>query len=56
MEYVLIRQSLFVRINRNDELSVVNCIFHYISVNLKNGLDQIKSDCIDLKKIIMDIL
>ena len=25
MEYVLIRQSLFVRINRSDELSVVNC-------------------------------
>ena len=25
MEYILIRQSLFVRIDRNDELSVVNC-------------------------------
>ena len=25
MEYFLIRKSLFVRINRSDELSVVNC-------------------------------
>ena len=27
MEYILIHQSLFVRINRSDELSVVNCRF-----------------------------
>ena len=26
MEYILIHQSLFVRSNRSDELSVVNCI------------------------------
>ena len=25
MECILIRQNLFVRINRSDELSVVNC-------------------------------
>ena len=30
MEYVLIRQSLFVWINRSGELSVVNCITRYV--------------------------
>ena len=28
MEYVLIRQRLLVRINRSDELSIVNCTFY----------------------------
>ena len=30
MEYILIRQSLFVRINRSDELSVVDGNFYLI--------------------------
>ena len=40
MEYVLIRQSLFVRINRCDELSVVNCIkMNVIVTRLKMFLE-----------------
>ena len=41
MEYVLICQSLFVRINRSDELSVVNCTWKYFVL-----------DCADSKNLL----
>ena len=57
MEYVLIHQSLFVRINRSDELSVVNCIVSTktkqnklslrlkIKIFLKKVVDQSLENC-----------
>ena len=37
MEYVLIRQSLFVQINRSDELSVVNCMDYLVPITIRTA-------------------